>query len=84
MGFYTTIALVILLVQTSQIPLAFSEGGPTTAQSPGMLPADWPSFNRDSSNSSFTPLKGDMALKKLKLKWAKDIPDIDGDGKGDL
>lgn len=76
MGFYTTIALVIFLVQTSQIPLAFSEGGPTTAQSPGMLPADWPSFNRDSSNSSFTPLKGGMDLKKPKLKWAKDIPDI--------
>lgn len=76
MSFYTTVALVIFLVQTSQIPLAFSQGGPTTAQSPGMLPADWPSFNRDSNNSSLTPLKGDMDLKKPKLKWGKEIPDL--------
>ncbi|HHT9141133.1 MAG TPA: FG-GAP repeat domain-containing protein [Candidatus Tripitaka californicus] len=76
MGFYTTIALVIFLVQTSQLPLAFSQGGPTTAQSSGILPSDWPSFNRDSSNSSFTPLKGDMNLQKPKLKWAKEIPDL--------
>ncbi|MFN3466464.1 MAG: hypothetical protein ACK4WF_02025, partial [Candidatus Brocadiales bacterium] len=61
---FTSIMFVIfLLVQAFRTPLTFAQ-------------SDWPSFNRDSSNSSFTPLKGDMNLKNPRLKWVKDIPDL--------
>jgi outer membrane protein assembly factor BamB len=42
----------------------------------GLAQTDWPSFNGDDRNSCLTRLKGNMDLKRPKLKWAREIPDL--------
>ncbi|HHT9140605.1 MAG TPA: hypothetical protein ACFYEA_08275 [Candidatus Tripitaka californicus] len=38
---------------------------------------DWPLFNKDRFNSSFSPVKGKMKFDRPKVKWQKEHPFID-------